>query len=599
MGMERNVYLAALSRSLWHRFRTFSQISWPLASDVSVSIAALVSIIGAILAVRDGKMGIPTSLPWPFGGENISEKSIFIAGLQNLGNNCFLNVVLQTLASCSCFQTFLNSVIQEFGTEDLTERMPLTFALASLLQELSFVSAEKVTLSPQKVMLAMSDYIPNFNLTSQQDAAEAFLHLLCSLRNEFGDFYAPKESSLADSFGSNHRILTPLQRVGQTEWERWQQLFLGPLDGILGSTLTCQSCSSQISLSFESFDCLPLSPVLTGGSTIPFGRTLLDCLRQFIVAEHVENYHCSHCWHNAAIKYLSLMEGNETEIEKLGRCSKEEFCDCRKLYNLEKLPWSNRFSHTLKQLSIARCPRVCMLDLLSALSVRDILCIQLKRVSMNVFGEPAKLQGHISFPLILDLFPFTTSKLGIKIKEADTQTLPTTLQTNGSNPMPSQYIHQSERSMLKLDGICGSRRGQINSANRIDNGFVSPENGQKLHGDTVFPCNRGSSETIHGSTHTRFTGEVGVSSDSVSEETCLYQLVSVVQHCGKAGSGHYTVYRRAGMESSNSSDDQFNQNQTPPIQWFCVSDSEVHSVSEENVLSAEASLLFYEKIPEN
>lgn len=39
--------------------------------------------------------------------------------------------------------------------------------------------------------------------------------------------------------------------------------------------------------------------------------TLVDCLKQFIAAEHVENYRCSHCWHDAAIKYLSLMEGNE------------------------------------------------------------------------------------------------------------------------------------------------------------------------------------------------------------------------------------------------------------------------------------------------
>ncbi|KAI9108716.1 hypothetical protein K1719_020363 [Acacia pycnantha] len=78
----------------------------------------------------------------------------------------------------------------------------------------------------------------------------------------------------------------------------------------------------------------------------------------------------------------------------------------------------------------------------------------------------------------------------------------------------------------------------------------------------MFLCDRGSSETIHRNTHTQFTNEVGVSNDSVSEPTCLYQLVSVVEHYGRA-------------------------------------DTEVHSVSEETVLSAEASMLFYEKIPEN
>lgn len=41
------------------------------------------------------------------------------------------------------------------------------------------------------------------------------------------------------------------------------------------------------------------------------GCTLEDCLKQFIVAEHVENYHCSNCWHIAGIKYLSSVEANE------------------------------------------------------------------------------------------------------------------------------------------------------------------------------------------------------------------------------------------------------------------------------------------------
>jgi ubiquitin carboxyl-terminal hydrolase 30 len=35
------------------------------------------------------------------------------------------------------------------------------------------------------------------------------------------------------------------------------------------------------------------------------------------------------------------------------------------------------------------------------------------------------------------------------------------------------------------------------------------------------------------------------------------------------------------------------------MRWFCVSDSQVEAVSVEDVLSAEASLLFYERIPNN
>ncbi|KAG5000214.1 hypothetical protein AAZX31_08G143000 [Glycine max] len=550
---------------------------------IGVTVGGLVGIVGAILALKDAKVAIPFTLPWSFATDNSSfEKSLFVPGLQNLQNNCFLNVVLQALASCFCFQSFLHSVIGECGSKDLDENMPLALALATLLEELSSFSSERVTLSPRKMMLAMSNYIPNFNLTSQQDAAEAFLHLLCLLREEFGGCYAPKMSSLAEIFASNNRILTPIQSDCQSEQERWQQLFLGPFDGILGSSLTCQSCSSQISINFEHFDCLPLSPVLSDTSTIRVGCTLVDCLKQFIVAEHVENYHCSQCWHNAAIKYLSIMEGNEVELEKLRRCSDPEICDCRKMYNLDKLPWSNRFSHTLKQLSMARCPR--------------ILCIQLKRVYMNVFGELVKLQGHISFPLILDVLSFMTTRLGVKKHDIDVQSVPLNLKYNKRIFFPNHSDLQSEISTLKFSGLHGAKKEQIKSDGVIDDGLVSSTNGQALHNDTVFPCS-GSSESIHSDTHMQSIDQVDVSCNLVPQETCSYQLVSVVEHFGKAGSGHYTVYRSVRVEfSEDVSDDYLNQT---PMRWFCISDSQVHAVSVEDVLSSEASLLFYERIPRN
>ncbi|ESW31786.1 hypothetical protein PHAVU_002G267600 [Phaseolus vulgaris] len=449
---------------------------------IGVTVGGVVGIVGAILTLKDGKVGIPLTFATHNGS---SDQSLSVPGLQNLQNNCFLNVVLQALASCFYFQGFLHVVMGECGNMDLDENMPLSLSLATLLEELSSVSGEKVTLSPRKTMLAMSNYIPNFNLTSQQDAAEAFLHLLCSLREEFGGCYAPKMSSLADIFASNNRILTPIQRNCQSEKERWHQHFLGPFDGILASSLTCQSCSSQISINLEHFDCLPLSPVLSGSSTIRFGCTLVDCLKQFIVAENVENYRCSYCWHNAAIKYLSVMEGNEVEVEKLRRCSDPEICDCRKIYNLDKLPWSNRFSHTQKQLSIARCPR--------------ILCIQLKRVSMNVFGELVKLQGHISFPLILDMLSFMTTWLGVKTQDIDVQSLSLNLKYNRRNILPNHSDMQSKIRTLKFSSLYEARREQINS-DALDDRFVSSTNGLELHSDTVFPCS-GTSESTHSDAH--------------------------------------------------------------------------------------------------
>lgn len=564
--------------------------NWTLSSSTTIRVAAvtaIAAIAASVLALKDAKSSKPirsrfslASLLPDYNQDNHSDKPIFVPGLRNLGNNCFLNVVLQALASCVCFQSFLDDVIAEYGTdEQLVENMPLVFSLASLLQELSSVSAQKVVLSPRQLMRAMSSYIPNFDLTSQQDAAEAFVHLLGTLKEEVGGCYAPKISSLADTFASNNRILTPIQTEWQSEPERWRRLFLGPFDGILNSGLTCQSCLSQISNKFENFDCLPLSPVLSNRYAIRVGCTLEECLKQFIVAEHIENYNCSHCWHNAAIKYLSLMEGDKVELGNLGRCSDQEFCDCQKTYNLENLPWSNRFSHALKQLSIARCPR--------------ILCIQLKRVHMNDFGESFKLQGHISFPLILDVSSFMTTRLGVKIQEEDVVKIQEEDVQSRPNSLPNHSnMHSGIIRMIKSGVLYGGAREQIDADARIE--IVSSSTSRQAILNN-FPCS-GSSESIQSNTQSQSIDTVDVSCTSDSQDTCLYQLVSVVEHFGRAGGGHYTVYRCVRPESSDVSGDCINQNS---MRWFGVSDSHVDAVSVEEVLSAEASLLFYERIPNN
>lgn len=81
-----------LGRSLGYGFPTLYRMNWTLPSTV---VAGLVGIVGAILALKDGKLVIPTSVPWPLATDDSSEKRLLVPGLQNLENNCFLNVVLQ------------------------------------------------------------------------------------------------------------------------------------------------------------------------------------------------------------------------------------------------------------------------------------------------------------------------------------------------------------------------------------------------------------------------------------------------------------------------------------------------------------------------
>ncbi|KAJ8544090.1 hypothetical protein K7X08_028601 [Anisodus acutangulus] len=552
---------------------------WVTAHGVQVSVAAtLLSIAGFIFAIKDGK----------FRNFMVSEKPgsknyWIIPGLQNLGNNCFLNVVLQALASCKSFSKYLEQVVEEYegssvgGNGDL----PVIAALASLVEELCIARHGRTVLSPRRLMHAMTSHIPNFNLTSQQDAEEALSHLLSSLRDELSESYVHDHSSLADvTMLPNCRIVTQ-RMAGESEQERWKTSFLGPFDGILGSFLTCQSCSFQISLDFQLFHSLHLVPVSSSSDAIMPGCSVEHCLKQFFVAEQLEHYKCSHCWHIAAIKFTSAMDENEAIVEKLKLCNEEDSCDCKELACLARLPWSNSFSRTFKQLSIGRSPKV--------------LCLHLQRASINVFGEQVKLQGHISFPLILYLAPFV--KNGVGTTKSWEENLQIGQIKHQQQPFPLfNYLNlQDNKEMV----ACITRSERKLSTEVEDTSALCLSNnfGVKAPKSKSILRETGGDKEISLNPLPPHSGNQGGAPPITHSKSHKYRLASVVQHFGRVGSGHYTVYRRVTAKISE--DDPAGLLGSAVDQWFCISDTDVHSVSEKDVLDAEATLLFYEKVSDS
>lgn len=578
------------------------QRAFPIVSrQKGLYSAQAYNLLAIILGVGVGVAGLYISL-WD--GNLLSiplisqEKDPYVvAGLQNLGNNCFLNVILQALASSNFFISFLQNILisDDPVSEVKSEKIPLTVALSSLLEELRILRDEKFVLNPRKVMFAMSSYASHFNLMRQQDAAEAFLHLLSALEEEISENYMLHNISLAQIMCFPSKIYKPI-REGQNECERWKQKFLGPFDGTIGSSLTCKSCSSMISMDFEFFRCLPLPPVLDRRTEIMAGCTVVDCFKHFTAVEHVENYHCGRCWHASALKYLSKnREMNEDKIKKLDCCVNLDSCDCKKIFLEEEITWTG-FSYASKQLRIARSPR--------------ILCIHLQRASMNVFGEFIKLEGHISFPMFLDLFPFTQVDVGQETFEDRVQKL-VKQQPNMFVPqLRSMKMKQETRMLPHINKIAHEKSSsEMLSTNMLRKSTSEPLVQQPYasasgdtKGDMVAGRGRICASDLHGP-HTGSNGGSGLNNkvacvdSSNSSKQCMYRLSSVVEHYGMPGTGHYAVYRRQGSElGANSS---VRPSEAATCKWFYVSDRDVSVVSEETVLAAEASLLFYEMIHTN
>ncbi|KAJ6825710.1 ubiquitin carboxyl-terminal hydrolase 27 isoform X2 [Iris pallida] len=476
-----------------------------------------------------------------------------VSGLRNFGNNCFLNVILQALASSSYFLSFLQNVIASYDIEieENAENLLLTVALSSLLEELRIIRDEKTVHNPREVMVAMDLYLSSFNLTSQQDAAEAFIHLMSSLEKEISHCYVQYHCSLGD-ITTLSRIYMP--RIALNVYESWKQQVLGPFNGTLGSSLICTSCSSMLSLDFELFRCLLLSPVLEMEAEIMEGCTLVDCFKHFTAVEHVDNYRCSRCWHIAALKYSSeKLDKDEEKIQMLSNCVKPGFCNCKSLFQQEEITSSG--SRVAKQLSIAHCPR--------------ILCIQLERASMNEYGGLIKLQGHISFPLFLDLLPFITNM--------GRATLDENVQKHGNQQNPFVPLLQHINTQQEMD-ISSTFKPPRHPSNKTTNVHSSK--------DTVDGSEIVSLDETGTNDKATTIGELNSSN--------MYRLTSVVEHYGIPGSGHYAVYRR--LESDLGAGASMGPSEAVNQQWVYVSDDEVSVVSEEAVLSAEASLLFYDRI---
>ncbi|CAL9166494.1 unnamed protein product [Musa hybrid cultivar] len=525
-----------------------------------------IGMTGLYMALQERNIG-SLYLPWMTGGNDSSE-IIYVAGLKNLGNNCFLNVILQALASCSCFVSFLRNFLV-MDVESIEEYMPLLVTLTTLLEDLCIIHDERTILDPRKVMLALSFYVSSFKLTRQQDAAEAFLHLLCSVEEEVLQCYAPHSSSLAEITGLPSRIHKPKSK-SHTDYEQWRRYIYGPFDGTVGSILTCRSCSSMLSVDIEHFRSLSLSPALDGNADIMEGCSIIDCLERFTALEHLENFRCGRCWHIGALKYLSVSaDKDEEKIDKLSHCVNLDCCDCKSLFHQEEIKWTG-FSCALKQLCLARCPK--------------ILCIHLQRASMNDNGDLIKLQGHISFPFILDLFPFMKARK-ILAEEFPVQCTRSNVQRQ-QQPLDPRLIQINMQYKKQFLGhVYGTGRENllngfpINSFQRSSNELKSDDS---------------SAETIIEDKVEVAEVQAREVSSSCSSASFMYLLTSVVEHYGRSGSGHYAAYRR--VTSKSGAGNSMGTQVTEQSQWFYVSDHEISDVSEESVLSAEASLLFYERI---
>lgn len=76
------------------------------------------------------KQALTTAAAVEAAGESADEYQRYIVpGIQNLGNTCFFNAILQALASVSSFQEYLDEIVRQSKAKGQVRRIPFASAL--------------------------------------------------------------------------------------------------------------------------------------------------------------------------------------------------------------------------------------------------------------------------------------------------------------------------------------------------------------------------------------------------------------------------------------------------------------------------------------
>lgn len=293
-------------------------------------------------------------------------KNLKVGGLYNEGNTCFMNSVVQSLASLDYLRKFLSENEQVDGS--------MSTALDRLITKLNEKLPSKHTYSTSELIKSMGQ-ASRWNGYDQEDAQEFFQEVLLGLERDV----------------KGH---TQQETNGKQEAAK----IVTPFDGMLSTRVGCLTCGEMEGIRQGVVSSIDLS--LQGVESNSSNLTVEDLLQDYCSMERISGVECYRC---------SLMQCHE---DLTARAQREKFEKVRKLYEVRV----NELADALKEpiINEARYKKLKpqTIKTLSSKSkqhmfswpMSDIIMIHINR---SVFdpntGYSRKNYSLVNFPVYLDM----------------------------------------------------------------------------------------------------------------------------------------------------------------------------------------------------